>query len=130
MPATSMKKSRDVGELVAKVGPISIYRDSYVCYPLRGDGADAINRYTVRIDPEWFDDEGGEVVVDLEPPYYAAKTGNRLDDAGGIIEIKSSYESADEVQVLVIDPASTEDECTHKVQLDVRSNPAERREKE
>lgn len=121
--AVSQHEPGSVGELVCKVGPISIYRGARIQYPLSDDDAEYIeDRYTLRIDPAWLE-EGNVVAVELEPPCYAVKTGNRLDEVDSLVEIASHPENENVVEVLVMEPESTPDKGTHTSVLQVQCEP-------
>lgn len=116
-------EARSAGELVCKVGPISIYREARTLYPTADEGDSFTeDRYTLRIDPAWLE-EGNVVGVELEPPYYAVKTGNRLDQADSLVEIASDPENENVVEVLVLEPESTPGKGIHTSVLLVRCEP-------
>jgi len=112
----------DRGELVTTIGPLSIFR-SASAFTLEGaaDGEIQIeHRYTVRVDPSWVT-TGGVVAFELEPPYFAVASGNRLDTADSIVEFTRNPESENpQINVLVIDAASTVDHASSDIALTVR----------
>jgi hypothetical protein len=115
----------DRGELVTTIGPLSIFRSAIAIYPATENETEEsevqiVNRYTVRVDPSWIT-TGGVVALELEPPYFAVTTGNRLDTVDSLVEFVSNPESeAPQINVLVIDSASTVEQSTSDIALTVR----------
>ena len=113
----------DRGELVTTIGPLAIFRSATAFTP---DGAtdgeiQIEHRYTVRVDPSWVTTDG-VVAFELEPPYFAVTTGNRLDTVDSIVEFTLNNESEKpEISVLVIDPASTVEQASSNTALIVRT---------
>jgi hypothetical protein len=116
----------DRGELVTTVGPLSIFRTAAVIYPTNEDGsagteAQVEHRYTVRVDPAWVLD-GNVVAFELEPPYFAVETGNRLDTADAVVEFLRNPESDNpEISVLILEPTTSGDQGSFNTALNVRS---------
>jgi len=113
----------DRGELVTTIGPLSIFRSASAFIPEgAADGDIQIeHRYTVRVDPSWIT-TGGVVAFEVDPPYFAVATGNRLDTVDSIVEFTRNPESEKpEISVLVIDPASTVDKASSDTALIIRN---------
>jgi len=116
----------DRGELVSQVGPLSIFRTATAFTVDSGNSSDnpgiqIEHRYTVRVDPEWIN-TGGIVAFELQPPYYAVTTGNRLDNVDSLVEFTRNPESdKPEINVLVLEPETSGDEGTFTTALTVRS---------
>ena len=113
----------DRGELVTTIGPLAIFRSASAFTPEgAADGDIQIeHRYTVRVDPSWIT-TGGVVAFEVDPPYFAVTTGNRLDTVDSIVEFTRNPESEKpEISVLVIDPASTVDKASSDTALIVRN---------
>jgi hypothetical protein len=116
----------DRGELVSTVGPLSIFRTATAFAVAAEDGSSSSeiqveHRYTVRVDPSWIT-TGGIVAFELEPPYSAAATGNRLDNVDSLVEFTRNPESENpEINVLVLEPETTGDEGTFTNALTVRA---------
>ena len=115
----------DRGELVSTIGPLSIFRTATAYQPAPADGGNASaieieHRYTVRVDPAWITD-GGVVAFELEPPYFAVSTGNQLDIVDSLVEFTSNPDSENpEINILVLEPATTGTEGTFATALGVR----------
>jgi hypothetical protein len=116
----------DRGELVATVGPLSIFRTATAFQTTSDDGSSTSeiqieHRYTIRVNPAWITD-GNVVALELEPPYFAVATGNRLDNVDSLIEFTRNPDSEDpEINVLVLEPETTGNEGTFDKALTVRS---------
>jgi len=116
----------DRGELVSQVGPLSIFRTATAFTVNSEDGSNNSeiqieHRYTVRVDPEWVK-TGGIVAFELQPPYYAVTTGNRLDNVDSLVEFTRNPDSdKPEINVLVLEPETSGDEGTFTTALTVRS---------
>jgi hypothetical protein len=119
---TNETETWDRGELVTTIGPLSIFRSASAFTP-EGDASGEIqieHRYSVRVDPSWIT-TGGVVALELEPPYFAVATGNRLDTVDSLVEFTRNPESeAPQINVLVIDPASTVEQASSNIALTVR----------
>jgi hypothetical protein len=116
----------DRGELVTRIGPLSIFRSAVPIQFTPDDGSDAqINvehRYTVRVDTAWID-TGGVVAFEIEPPYFASETGKQLDDVGSIVEFVRDPEASDadaRMSVLLADPATAGDNASNQLALSIR----------
>jgi hypothetical protein len=112
----------DRGELVTTIGPLAIFRSATAFTPEGAAEGDIQieNRYTVRVDPSWVT-TGGVVAFELEPPYFAVATGNRLDTVDSIVEFTRNPESENaQINVLVIAPASTVDQASSDIALTIR----------
>jgi len=113
----------DRGELVTTIGPLSIFRSASAFTPEGAENDSEIpieHRYTIRVDPSWVT-TGGVVAFELEPPYFAVATGNRLDTVESLVEFVRNPESeAPQINVLVLDSASTVDQSTSDIALTVR----------
>jgi hypothetical protein len=115
----------DRGELVTTIGPLFIFRSASAIYPdteneTEESEVQIVHRYTVRVDPTWIT-TGGVVAFELEPPYFAVATGNRLDTVDSLVEFVRNPESeAPQINVLVIDSASTVDQSASDIALTVR----------
>jgi hypothetical protein len=115
----------DRGELLTTIGPLSIFRTATAIYPSTENETENSeilieHRYTVRVDPAWIN-TGGVVAFELEPPYFAIATGNRLDTVDSIVEFTRNPETENpQINVLVIDPASTVEQASSDVALIVR----------
>ena len=116
----------DRGELVASVGPLSIFRTASAFQTTADDGSTTSeiqieHRYTIRVNPAWITD-GNVVALELEPPYFAVTTGNRLDNVDSLVEFTRNPDSEDpEINVLVLEPETTGNEGTFDKALTVRS---------
>ena len=116
----------DRGELVASVGPLSIFRTASAFQTTADDGSTTSDiqiehRYTIRVNPAWITD-GNVVALELEPPYFAVATGNRLDNVDSLVEFTRNPDSEDpEINVLVLEPETTGNEGTFDKALTVRS---------
>ncbi len=116
----------DRGELVATVGPLSIFRTATAFQTASDDGSGTSDiqiehRYTIRVNPAWITD-GNVVALELEPPYFAVTTGNRLDNVDSLVEFTRNPDSEDpEINVLVLEPETTGNEGTFDKALTVRS---------
>lgn len=118
------ESSSDPGELVIKIGPLSIFRSaSAEQYTPEGGGdpqVDVEHRYTVRVDSAWID-TGGVVALEVDPPYFAAENGNQLDSLGSIVEFVRDPDSAEpRMSVLLVDPASNNQEASNHLALSIR----------
>ena len=115
----------DRGELVSTIGPLSIFRTATAFTVDSEDGSNGSaiqieHRYTVRVDPAWVT-SGGIVAFEVEPPYFAVSTGNRLDNVDSLVEFTRNPDSEKpEISVLVLEPATTGDEGTFSNALIVR----------
>ncbi|MGA2813888.1 MAG: hypothetical protein ABSG16_21000 [Candidatus Acidiferrum sp.] len=112
----------DRGELVTTIGPLSIFRSASAFTPEGAtDGEIQMeHRYTVRVDPSWVT-TGGVVAFELEPPYFAVATGNRLDTVDSIVEFTRNPETENaQINVLVIAPASTVEQASSDIALTIR----------
>jgi hypothetical protein len=115
----------DRGELVTTIGPLFIFRSASAIYPdteneTEESEVQIVHRYTVRVDPTWIT-TGGVVAFELGPPYFAVATGNRLDTVDSLVEFVRNPESeAPQINVLVIDSASTVDQSSSGIALTVR----------
>jgi hypothetical protein len=116
----------DRGELVASVGPLSIFRTASAFQTTADDGSTTSeiqieHRYTIRVNPAWITD-GNVVALELEPPYFAVTTGNRLDNVDSLVEFTRNPDSENpEINVLVLEPETTGNEGTFDKALTVRS---------
>jgi hypothetical protein len=116
----------DRGELVASVGPLSIFRTASAFQTTADDGSTTSDiqiehRYTIRVNPAWITD-GNVVALELEPPYFAVTTGNRLDNVDSLVEFTRNPDSENpEINVLVLEPETTGNEGTFDKALTVRS---------
>lgn len=116
----------DRGELVSQIGPLSIFRTATAFTVNSEDGSNngeiqIEHRYTVRVDPEWVN-TGGIVAFELQPPYYAVTTGNRLDSVDSLVEFTRNADSdKPEINVLVLEPETSGDEGTFSTALTVRA---------
>ncbi|MGB2591044.1 MAG: hypothetical protein WBG02_06405 [Candidatus Acidiferrum sp.] len=118
------ESASDPGELVIKIGPLSIFRSASADqYTPEGGGDSQIevqHRYTVRVDSAWID-TGGVVAFEVEPPYFAAENGNQLDSLGSIVEFVRDPDSAEpRMSVLLVDPASNNQEASNHLALSIR----------
>lgn len=114
----------DPGELVIKIGPLSIFRSaSAEQYTPDGGGDPQIaveHRYTVRVDSAWID-TGGVVAFEVDPPYFAAESGNQLDSLGSIVEFVRDPDSSEpRMSVLLVDSASNNQEASNHLALSIR----------
>jgi len=118
--------SWDRGELVATVGPLSIFRTATAFQTAADDGSvtseiQVEHRYTVRVDPAWITD-GNVVALELQPPYFAVTTGHRLDTVDSLVELARNPDSENpEINVLVLEPSATDDQGTFDTTLTVRA---------
>jgi hypothetical protein len=116
-------ESWDRGELVTTIGPLTIFRSASAFAAEGAENSSEIqieHRYTVRVDPSWVT-TGGVVAFELEPPYFAVTTGNRLDTVDSLVEfVRNSESEAPQINVLVLDSASTVDQSTSDIALTVR----------
>ena len=72
------------------------------------------------MDPSWIT-TGGIVAFELDPPYFAVATGNRLDTVESLVEFVRNPESeSPQINVQVLDAASTVDQSTSDIALTVR----------
>ena len=116
----------DRGELISTIGPLSIFRTATAFTVKAEDGSDNSeiqieHRYTVRVDPAWIT-TGGIVAFEIEPPYFAVATGNRLDNVDSLVEFTRNPESEDpQINVLVLEPETTGDEGSFTTAVTVRT---------
>lgn len=118
------ESQKDPGELVIKIGPLSIFRSATAeQYTPEGGGDTEVeveHRYTVRVDSTWID-TGGVVAMEVEPPYFAAENGNQLDSLGSIVEFVRDPDSAEpRMSVLLVDSASNNQEASNHLALSIR----------
>lgn len=123
-PNNAPESQNDPGELVIKIGPLSIFRSASADqYTPEGGGDPQVeiqHRYTVRVDSAWID-TGGVVGFEIDPPYFAAENGNQLDSLGSIVEFVRDPDSAEpRMSVLLVDPASTSQEASNHLALSIR----------
>ena len=113
----------DRGELVTTIGPLSIFRSASAFTPEGAENDSEIqieHRYTVRVDPSWVT-TGGVIAFEIEPPYFAVTTGTRLDTVESLVEfVRNPKSEAPQINVLVLDAASTVDQSTSDIALTVR----------
>jgi hypothetical protein len=116
----------DRGELVAAVGPLSIFRTASAFQTTSENGSSSSeiqieHRYTIRVNSGWIAD-GNVVALELEPPYFAVTTGNRLDNVDSLVEFTRNPDSENpEINVLVLEPETNGEEGTFDTALTVRS---------